>query len=234
VFLFGGNLVDKDISQGVSLRPEDKTRYIEIASGVYARVDGAYIIVGSSTVSASNPMPVVNDELDIGTITGALNVIDVTHREIHEGDFYSASYKTPDGDPLADNGTLVFVLTMNSRYAHLTSLMACGGDGEIEVYEGTNIDADGTPITPQNHKRTDPTATRMTVVRDPTINADGLFLDHKFIPGGSGPFSVGAAGWHRQEWILQPTVNYMLRLTNRAGGAQPVSLSVEWYEEINN
>jgi len=224
-------LANKDIIQGTSLRPEDKTRYIEIATGVFARVDGAYLIVGSSGVSAANPIPVENTDLNIDFITGAVENIDVIHKEIHDGDLYSASYKSPDSTPVADDGTIVFVLSMSTVYAHLIAEVACGGDGQIEFYEGSGIGADGIPITPQNHKRTDATLSDMTVVRDPTVNTDGLYLMNKFIPGGTGGSTIGTVGQERHEWILQPAVNYMMRVTNRAGTAQPMSLAVEWYEE---
>jgi len=230
----GGNLAGKDIAQGTSLRPEDKTRYLEIASGVYARVDGAYVIVGSSVISSANPMPTVSTDLAIDPITGSLGTIRTIHRVIHEGTLYSVSYKSPDDTPIADNGTIVLVLSMGSEYAHMIAEAAFGGDGEVEFYEGPGIDADGIPVTPQNHKRTDARLSDMTVVRDPTVNTDGLLLADKLSPGGTKQAAIGAAGLDRHEWIFQPATKYMIRLTNRAATAQPMSVSAYWYEEETN
>jgi len=226
----GGNLADKDIAQGTSLKPEDKTRYKEIASGVYARIDGVYIIVDSSVVSSANPVPITTDLL-IDSTSGSLVTMRTIHHVVHEGKLYSVSYKAPDASPIADDGTIVLILSTGSKHAYIIASVACGGDGEIEFYENTIIAADGTPVTPQNHNRSCAVASDVTVVRDPTVNADGLYLLSKFVPGGTRNQSIGIIGTETHEWRLQIGVNYMFRLTNRAGSAQPMSITVDWHEE---
>ena len=223
-------MAGKDIAQGTSLKPEDKTRYLEIASGVYARVDGAYVIVGSSVVSSSSPMPITTN-LTIDPVTGTLVTQEAIHYAIHVGKLYTLSYKSPNASLVADDGVLALVISTSFKQTYMIGSIASGGDAEMELYEGTNIDLDGTPLVPQNRNRNCAIASDMTVVLNPTINADGLVLLDKFIPGGTGGSTVGMMGSDFYEWSLQIGVNYMLRLTNRAGLAQPMSIALDWHEE---
>ena len=66
---------------------------------------------------------------------------------------------------------------------------------------------------------------------NPTVNADGVRIDHQFIPGGTGGQTIGGSGGERNEWIFAPSTIYVFRLTNRSGNVQPASLAIEWYEE---
>ena len=171
--------------------------------------------------------------LSLDEITGALNVIDTVHHEIHEGEFFSVSYKAPDGAPIADDATIVFALTAATKYVHFQAVAAMGGDAEIEFYEVSTVTG-GTATTPRNHKRTGSDNSDVTVVRDPTVNVAGTLLENAFLPGGTGGNAIGAVGNQRQEWILRPTITHVVRLTNRAGTAQPGSLAATWYEESDD
>lgn len=165
-------------------------------------------------------------------ITGSLVILDAPHHEIHEGETFQVSYKSPDASPVGDNATVVFTLTVGAnKTAHLIWDAACGGDFETEFYEGSTTTG-GTNMTPQNKNRTFPNANTVTVVRDPTVSAAGTLLENIFAPGGTGPQASGStSGGQRDEWILKKSTKYTIRLTNRSGGNQPVSLRAEWYEE---
>lgn len=54
----GRNVADKELEQGQSLESTDKSLYVEIAPGVYALAVLAVAAVGTTQVSASNPVPV--------------------------------------------------------------------------------------------------------------------------------------------------------------------------------
>jgi hypothetical protein len=51
-------VADKELEQGQSLESTDKSLYVEIAPGVYALAVLAVAAVGTTQVSASNPVPV--------------------------------------------------------------------------------------------------------------------------------------------------------------------------------
>jgi len=195
-----------------------QTRYRDMGDGTHALVVATY---------ETNPTPT---SFTFDDITGALNAIDIVHHEIHEGEFFSVSFKTADAGPIADNATLAFALTTTTKYVHVQAVGTCGGDAEIEFYEGSAITG-GTATTVYNHKRYSSNTSTVTVVRDPTVNTAGTLLENFFLPGGTGPQAVGSVGNQRQEWILKLATIYVVRLTNRSGSTQPASLMVPWYEE---
>jgi len=209
-----------------------KTAYEEKAGAAWVLgPDGLPIRVFdvAGTVEVSNLQAAETDGA-----TGAAVGIDAVHHEIHEGETWIVSYKTPDASPIADNGTIIFAFTIGNRYVHVSGRAAFGGDAEAELLENPTWTG-GTVMTPRNKNRAKlEMASTVTVVRDPTISADGLTLEDEFVPGGSGPQAVGGVAAQRAEWILKPGFRYAMRITNRAGTNQPGSLAAEWYEETSN
>lgn len=169
----------------------------------------------------------------IDTITGAVISVDTEHHEIHEGEVAIVSYKSPDASPIADNGTISFLIQTSTRAAHIIARSAFGGDFEIEIYEGTTFTGGtGTAMTVYNKNRYKALpAGYATVRRDVTVTLAGTLLFNFFAPGGSGGVTAGADANTRDEWIFAPGTNYLIRITNRAGTQQPGSLAIEWYEE---
>lgn len=212
-------MADKDLTQGQQLNPSDKTRYVEIDDGVYALAMSPF---GSSGKLAQD-------------IDGALVAVLYQHHEIHEGSTFLVSYKSPDAAPVADNGTILFIITTHAKYAHMAFRAACGGDMEGELYEGTTVTAGtGFAMVEYNKNRASAKAATVGVRRQMTIVAVGTLIENEFVPGGTGPQAVGGAAATRAEWVLAPNTVYMVRITNRAGNAQPMSLAIEWYEESVN
>lgn len=179
-------------------------------------------------VTNSDGTPRLVDEL-----TSALVVIDNAHHEIHEGETAIVSYKSPDASPLADNATIAFLITTGAREAHVVARLGFGGDCEIEIYEGTTYTGGtGTAMTVLAKNRNLPLrAGYATVRRDITVTGVGTLLFNFFFPGGSGGNAQGVSDDTRDEWPFKPSTNYMIRVTNRAGNAQPGALAIEWYEE---
>lgn len=195
---------------------------LETAKNVkVVNVEPLHVLLDNLTGS----QPLLTDNL-----TGALVAVENEHHEIHEGETFQVSYKSPDASPIADDGTVIFVLTTTTKTAHLVFDASGGGDFEGEFREDVTVAA-GTSMTPQNKNRTFPNNNTATVVRDPTVSNAGVLLETAFIPGGTGPLAGGGIGSGRSEWILKKGAKYMLRITNRAGNNQPMSLRAEWYEE---
>ena len=187
-------------------------------------------VIGLVDGTAVQIVDVAGDLADVDSIVGAFHTIDVLHHEIHLGTAFFVSFKTVDATPLADNATLIFALTIGAKAIHVISTGMIGGDGEKEVLEGSTITG-GTATTVYNRNRTFLTATTVTVVRDPTVNAAGTLIDNQFIPGGTGGQTLGGTSGPRNEWVFKPATVYAIRMTNRSGNVQPASLAVEWYEE---
>ena len=212
-------MADKDLTQGEQLAASDRTRYAEIGAGVYAL-----------TVALAGARGSYSQDL-----TGALTAILYAHHEIHSGSTFLCSYKSPDASPIADNGTIAFVVTTRAKYAHVIFQAACGGDMEAEFYEGTTVTAGtGAAMVEHNKNRGSTKTPTVGVRRDMTVVGAGTLLENEFIPGGIKNQAVGGASTSRAEWVLAPNTVYMARVTNRAGNAQPMSLAMEWYEESEN
>lgn len=159
----------------------------------------------------------------------ALAVIDAFHKKIHEGKAFLASYKSPDASPIADNGTIVFYIAPD-REIHLFFTAAAGGDAEIEVLDGPTITG-GSTLSAFNLNRNHSDDAGIVLKRDPTVNADGTRIVDALLPGGTGGNAQGGLLGLRPgtEIELNEDRVYAVRLTNRAGNAQPMSLAIEYY-----
>lgn len=186
---------------------------------------GNVVILGTHLPDDTD-QPLLTDDL-----TGALSVIDIVHHEIHEGELYHVSYKSPDAAPVADNGTVTFLITTGTKYCHLIPLPAAGGDAEYEFLEGTTYTGGTGMVVRKKYRSLGDGDNTAVVRRDVTVTGAGTLLENDFLPGGRGGNAIGSVGGQRSEWILIPSTNYLCRLTNRAGNVQPMSLTIEWYEE---
>jgi hypothetical protein len=165
-------------------------------------------------------------------ISGAQVVMTSPHHEVHEGETYQASYKSPDASAVADDGTVDILLRNGADVgAHLVWHCAAGGDAEVAFYEGTTTSDVGTNLAESNVNRTSRNEATLQVTHTPTVSAVGELLSNYLIPGGSGAIAGGGAIRSSTEWILEKGKTYLLRATNRAGTAQPMSVVVQWYEE---
>lgn len=152
------------------------------------------------------------------------------HHEIHEGHTFSvAAYD----DALADDDFIEFVFTVGTpKEAHLVYGAVCGGDGVLSFYEDPTTVSGGSELTERNKNRIIGDAgNQVSVLQDPaSIGGNGTLLEQFVIPGGTGGNATGGTVTQRAEWILRPDKLYLLRITNIAGLAKPVSLKAEWYE----
>lgn len=232
-------MANKLLPQSQSLLPTDTTLFVDIGDGVLARVEGAVAMVGNALASVSNPVPVEltsaseDQALLVDDITGALATIPVVHHEVHEGDTFQVSYKSPDDTPIADDGNMDILLQTGARYAHLVFDIRAGGPAEVLFYEDTEVSDAGTAMTEHNMKRYSETAATVTATYTPTVTGAGTLLHDSLLPGGTGAGKSRTGGTVRDntEWILKLNSNYLIRGTNRAGNAQPMSNIAQWYEE---
>lgn len=165
----------------------------------------------------------------VDALAGALAVIDVSHRKVHEGvNFASFLYNAALGaaaslDLLIQVGALL--------YPHLIISAGAGGDADVFLYEGTTFSAAGAGVTAVNRDRSSATVATATITSGPTITLVGTALFQHLLPGGSHPVNApGGSGETREEFILDVSTDYMVRLTNITGGAQAASVTIGWYE----
>jgi hypothetical protein len=158
--------------------------------------------------------------------SGSAAVIQDVHSKLHDGRVFIASYKTPNASPLADDGTIDFLVVVGAIEIHPIFIAQGNNDLETVLYENTVVTNNGTSIPVIGMNRARSLSTTVTVFRDPTITNDGdlLFNDLRAWGINNENFVDGS-------WVLRPNVNYLFRVINRAGVAQPVSTHIKWYSE---
>jgi hypothetical protein len=105
---------------------------------------------------------------------------------------------------------------------------ACGGDAEFLFYEGV-VFTGGSVETVYNLKRTVNRQWRGTMTTGATVSSPGTLLSTQFLPGGQKNQAAGASGTIELPWILNVNKVYLVRLTNRAGGAKRASIGCNHY-----
>lgn len=221
-------------------RPRGRELYLDIGSDTLVRARAVALLLGMDLVDSSNPIPVLlvnpagGQELLVDDITGALATISTPHHEVHEGETFQSSYKSPDANPIADDASIDILLqTGGTEYGHLTFDIASGGTAEILLYEDTIVNNVGTALAENNMKRYSANVATTTATHTPTVANVGTLLHNSLLPGGAGPGQNRTGGTVRvdTEWPLRLNTNYLIRGINRAGNAQPMSNVVQWYEE---
>ena len=176
-----------------------------------------------------NGIPVSSDD-----ITGALAVIPVVHHEVHEGSTFQASYKSPEGGDIADNAVLDILIVTNAyKWPHLTFTASAGGDAETFFYEGVTITDVGVAVPIRNMKRSSARTPNLHIYHTPVVVV-GTQLRNALLPGGRKNASGGGIERENTEWILERSTNHLIRLYNRSGGAEPMGIIMQWYEESDN
>jgi len=218
-------MADIDIKQTEQLPDSTKTKYKDMGDGTHAET--LYIGDGVIRLADTGGTDLVTDD-----VTGTLATIDLVHHEVHEGETFQSSYKSPDDGAIADNASLdMLLVTGASKYAHLTFSIAAGGDCEVLFYESTVTSNDGTALAENNMKRYSTETATVVATYTPTVSNVGTLLHNSLQPGGRGPQSPGGTSRAETEWILKTSTKYLIRATNRAGSAQPMSIVAQWYEE---
>lgn len=164
-------------------------------------------------------------------------LIDFVHHEVHEGNTFQACQKTADDSPVADNASYdMLLITGNEAEAHLVFSAAAGGICELIFYKDTTVSDNGAQIDVQNMRQS-LHGIKLNTTRaftTPTITLVGTMMHIRLLPGGTGPGQSTSGSTIREntEWVLEPNTNYLIRVTNRSGGAQPISILTQWYEKI--
>ncbi len=158
----------------------------------------------------------------------AAKTIETEHAEIHEGETYVSSHFYSQ---VADDANADLRITLGSdKELHITITVAVAGDGEILIYEGTTYTVAGTVVAIYNRDRTSSNSSDAGCRYTPTVNVLGTELFHGYAPGGTKKEAIGSVRRTSQEWIFKKSEDYLVRFTNRSGGAIDVSIEVEWYE----
>ena len=167
------------------------------------------------------------------TTVSAVVAIDVLHREIHEGNAFTANTTQL---ALADDASISIVLTASTKELHCFISGAAEGDAGIFVYKDAVLATAGTELTPSGlnwsiDTTTLTTRTSATCVTTPTMSSYGTQKDSWLIIGGSGNKTSGGAHSGRYEYVVPEGSNIHVRLENEGGAAKDCALHIDYYEE---
>lgn len=166
----------------------------------------------------------------IEDLSRALVVIQTEHAHLHNGEMYEASILLSEAGAIADNANADMLIQLTTP-AHTIIGAACGGDAEVFVYENPTFSAAGTALTAYNKNRISSNTSSAVVTHTPTITVVGTKLFERFMPGGKAAVAQGISdGSYGHERILKGGNDYLIRVTNRAGTAQAISINLEFYE----
>lgn len=159
--------------------------------------------------------------------THGVNMVEYEHHEIHAGSHYLIS----DSTTLGNGAVIDFALTTPNatKWAHMTFDIEGSRELSIVLYEGSNFDADGTPVVPLNNNRNSSNTSALTVQSDPTVNAAGtqIFAQSKGANRQAGLIS------RKRELVLKQNTKYLFRITNGSTSDNLISWNADWYEHTN-
>lgn len=181
---------------------------------------------------SSRSVQILGDDRSVAKVdtnSGHLIAMSEIHARIHEGTMFSVDQVDT---ALADTASLTYLIsTSASQSAHLRVLAALGGDARLQFFENPTVTMAGSAVTPINRNRFSSNVAASTVTTGPTVSSDGTELLDIILPGGSGFFlSPGSSGNAFEEYILKLDEDYLARVTNISGSAQPASLQLDFYE----
>jgi len=165
---------------------------------------------------------------EVDELANQLVTIEATHHRVHEGAFFSLGVAS---GTLANNASLEILIQTPADFGiHMRGIASCGGDATIDWFEGTTFSAAGTAITPANRNRQSANVARGTWTHTPTLTADGTSLFSTYILGGTGGNATGGSTGIFEEWILDQSQTYLLRLTNISGLVKVATLNIDFYD----
>lgn len=214
-----------------SNRVKVKTEKIgDVELPTYVQTDG-----DGTLISGANPLPTEIYDSDgnpvyVDQFTGAIGSIDQEHLQIHNGNGYTIA----DRVLILNGGGVLDLLGIvpAATFPHFRQIQVAssGGPFDIDFYEGTTVSANGTEITAYNNNRNSSNTPDLVTYSGPTVTDDGDLLETVYVPGTKQTGSLGSEG--SNEWLLKPSTNYMIRITNNTsgGGTSIFVTNIFWYE----
>lgn len=179
-------------------------------------------------------------------ITGAKNVIDYAHHEVHSGGHFNLSYSVADlGAATTPNDamTLSWKTPAGEKLLHMIFSAICSAGALFKFVEG-KTGGGATPtgvITAKNSHRGSSKTSIITDVAganagkisyDATLFTGGTELVSEYIGAdGIGNSFVSGSSRSEQEWVLAPNTFYQLSLF--LASAVPGTIQMAWYEHTS-
>jgi len=159
--------------------------------------------------------------------TGAIETIDLSHHEVHEGEGFTVTYVDSDAD--TTSGTLIRLSVVNTTEYHTAISVQSEGAGEARLVEVSNVSGYGTTaLVPRCNNRVYKTSsTLLCYVGGYYTSGAGTILYQTRV-GVGGPQKLGGDARTGYEWILA-SGNYLVMFNPDADNKKG-SVVIEYYE----
>lgn len=200
-----------------------QVRYKDMGDGTYALVHATLVSGVNCDGGGGIVVPCVDE------FTGGFVVVSHYEADVHLSRRFKSSYLQPHGSELANDVAHDFLIRVGALSAHATVRVSVGGNCDSLLYEATTVSNNGNALDTISKNR-EALGTAQTITYEgPTVTGAGTLLFSWFVPGGTRG-TAGGGEWGETEWILAPSTNYLVRITNRSGNAIQLSVSVGWSE----
>lgn len=108
---------------------------------------------------------------------------------------------------------------------------ATAGPVLVNLYTGTDADADGTPLVPSNRREGQPQPVSI-IQLNPTINDPGIQFADDLIPAsGSGVGNAnGSTNGPGLPFEIDPTMKKLIEFENKGGAGVYLQIKMTWFE----
>ena len=160
--------------------------------------------------------------------TSALNTVDYSHHEIHNGSSYVVT------DVQGVNDTIIqwqITTPAGTKYSHTVFDIHCSGEMMVTITEGSDR-TDGTALSEINRRRTGtPNVAGTIVTRTPTGgSSDGVTI-FQLKAGASGKEGQLGTSRNLNEFVLAANTKYIVAV--ETFDDVDVSFGVDWYEHTD-
>jgi len=182
----------------------------------------------------SNPLNVkiTDGSSSVSVINDSIESIDIVHAEIHEGNHFTANhfYSAVANDAYAD----MHIVTGSTKSVHLIIVIQTEAKSYVNFYRGFTYSAIGTAVTIYNNNEISTNTTQSHVYYAPTVTATDVLLFQDFTPASTGPKPIGGNLSSRNEWILKPSTDYLIRVQNKGGSGvtSDTTITFMYYEIV--
>lgn len=166
--------------------------------------------------------------LNATDISNAIITITLEHSKIHQGEGWEVSIET--GSIASGASYYVLFKTSEGYRPHLRSYEVTATDSPttIRLFEGATVSADGTAASARNRNRNESDVNGVSVFVQPTVTDEGTRLETDFIPT-AGNKAGGNAGSFYEEFVLRPSTNYLIKITNGSNNTVNAFFNAFWY-----
>lgn len=155
-----------------------------------------------------------------GTISSSLSF---EHEKVDVGLMYNVS----DYHSVASGGTRLVTLSSYGTSLHIFIKVSTSAAAKIRTIEGGTTTPAAT-ILPYNRDRDSANVLGCEWITG-TVLAGGTVLHQDYVPGGQGPFSLGASSTDDVGWLTMTDKEFCIEVVDLSAGANVISTSVNFY-----